>query len=178
MRVLGWLWVNLYSLEPPTNFILFSLLTSSLSSRSNCLVEPCSATSFKPSLAGSPYVQKRYSVVCEAPITSLNFVNHPFEGKSFGCVWRDQSPSNVSSYLASSHALHSSSMSGWASPELASFSHKVLLKEPSSLYQMSLCSITVDLNVMQPLPALGAVHVTFFYNEKMDFNSNSANIRK
>lgn len=94
-------------------------------------------------------------------MTSLNFVSHPLSGKSLGWVWRDQSPSNVNSYFASSQAVHSSSTIGWVSPESASSSHKILLKAPSSLYQTSRCSITVDLNTKHPLPGGGAVHWTY-----------------
>ena len=143
---------------------LVNTQTSSFNSDSNTPVVPCSTSSFKPSLAGSPWTQKFFSDVCEAPITSLNFVNHPLSGKSFGCVWRDHSPSNVNSYFASSHALQSVGIIGSESPGSDSSSQKTLIKWPSSAYQTSRCSITVALKTTQPLPGGGAFQ-SIFWNE-------------
>lgn len=63
----------------------------------------------------------------------------------------------ITSYLASSQAQHLVTIGGCMSKDSCTFSHSVLLRGPSSMYQMSWCSMTVALMVTQPLPAGGAV---------------------
>jgi len=87
----------------------------------------------------------RYSPEWEAPMTSENRVSHPLGGKSLGWVCLDQSPSNVTSYLASSQAQHFLTTSGCSSKLTSMSGHRVRERRLSCINQISWSCITVTL---------------------------------
>ena len=87
--------------------------------------------------------------------------SHSPLGKSLGWVFSDQSPSKVTSYLASSQAQQGSLI--WSCFRCSSIlaSHSSKLNLPESMAHSSLFSTTVALKVTHPLPTGGAVHKTW-----------------
>ena len=84
----------------------------------------------------------------------LREIIHIHDEKGLGLTTR-------TSYFASGQAQQVLRMGGWRSSFSFISSQSTLVREPSSLYQVSLDFTSVALMPTQPLPDGGAIHITF-----------------